>query len=212
MPVKRQLFVTPSSSKKAKTLTEEVQTLKRKVASAKPELRQKSYTVIVPANNSDPIPLIDPTFIVGDEFKLHRVEVTDPTNTTRALGSDQIGKWAMLYSPKQGFTPLDCLPGTSPNDGLNMAYHVDNTKCRMWNRKYYGDYSNRGTVSTNASVSMLLNPLEIGKKFSIPMKLATQTANSTDPTVLHNQIYYAGSAFKIDAAQFLYVTIWFTDS
>lgn len=207
---KRTLFVTPSPRKRAKTtaqLTKDVSKLARQVNANRPEMRQQAYTVDIPANLSDPYPLLDLESILGDEFKLHRIRVTIPAIY---LGTSIVGSWAMLYSPKEGYSAMECLPEpTLRNSPDNLLFTPDATKIRIWDTQQYADYSN-ADAGTPTESTALSRPLELNKKFSIPMKCGNTLANQAAPVTIHNQIYLCGQAPSGETAT-VYVTVWFTD-
>lgn len=209
---KRQLFTTPSSSKRAKTaaaLTNDVAKLTRQFNISRPEIRQKSYVVEVPpgppTGTGVATPLLIPSFILGEEFRLHRIHVSH-----QVIG-EKVNAWGLLYSPKQGFSQDSdlALPNTAYGQE-NYEFIQDQSKQRVWVRAQEGDPRKSQRVTTGGINRV--NFFEMDKKFSIPMKCTTATPNQTDPTVTGNQVYYGGShRFEGEGAP-LRVTIWFTDS
>lgn len=210
---KRALFVSPSPRKRAKTtaqLTKDVTKLARQVNANKPEIRQQSYTITIPASPTGAVPLLDPNTIIGDEYRLHRIFVSLPE--ANAPNTTDAGLWGMLYSPNEGYTPTNCLPDeTSVFSDLNLFYPVNRTKCRQWVMRQYGLLPNAdGAAGTNRRNM----PLELDKKFSIPMKCGTAEASQADPTTVHNQVYLSSSITNSSEAgtTTIYVTVWFTDN
>jgi len=210
MAVKRKLFSSSSSNTKAKqTLTTQVAKLTRQVKSATPELRQKSYAVVVnpgPAvGTGDATPLLIPSFILGDEFRLHRIHVS------HEVKYNEINQWGLLYSPKQGFSEQDdlALPN-APYGQENYEYIQDQSKIRVWARVSESALAGNRRIPTNTSLRCGF--FEMDKKFSIPMKCVTSSPNQTNPTVVGNQIFYGGSNRSDSVPKTLRVTIWFTDN
>lgn len=198
--MKKRKLASGRAAPSAISLDREVRKLKRQVASNAPEVRQQSYTVTVVAANTSAIPLLDPTTIIGDEFKLLRITVHGDADLNSPSG---IGTWGMLYSPNEGYSSLEALPDqTSPHGETNYLYIPDKTRCRVWTRQHKARQS-----QNNESY-----PLVMEKKFGIPMKVGTSLASQADPTVVHNQIFYSGSQVDTASPRTLYVTIWFTDS
>lgn len=190
------------------SLSRDVARLKRQVAANRPEVRQQSYTVTIAPGppTKAPTALIDPSTIIGDEFRLHRITVSYSVPVTdTGVGRDL--QWGLLYSPKQGFSSTD-LVGISPYDPTNWLYIQDSTKQRVWNRFYESEKYGYNSLGDKPSVRLI----SMEKKFSIPMKCANTQPNQQDPTVVHNQIYYVGANTDTTAATTLYVTIWFTDN
>lgn len=195
------------------SLATKVARLQRQVNANKPEIRQESYTITVQADpvSITPIPLIDPSVIVGDEFKLHRIHCAWRAPAQPELGNDLT--YGIMYSPKEGYTEADIpVPSSSAGD-LNDNYLTifNATKQRVWQRRLAQSYFNYSPDVATASGPALA--MEMDYKWTIPMTCGTATATVANPTILHNQVYLMPGNIRGATGQgSLYVTIWYTDN
>lgn len=184
--------------------------LERKVASNTPELRQQSYIVTVAPGpgTQAATPLLAPTNIAGDEFKLHRIRVSHLVPASAEPGPDpQRPTWGQLYSPNVGYTADEGYPTTSRYGDEGYMWDLDRTKQRVWTKKTEKQHDEQRELAATSTFFF-----DLDKRFGIPMICGTTDDDEENPTVVRNQIYYTGSNFSDSGIRDLYVTIWYTDA
>ncbi len=201
MVIKR-VYVSPDGprpTKVPKYLNSRINKLSRAIAAQKPELREESYFVTIPANATAPVPLLvrasmeslDPG---ASEIRLHRIR-TAHTHTI----SDPL--WHTLYSPKSTASPTACLyNAVNAFDVANFLATPDMTQSTV-----YKSLNLTGKIESNLNQQLIT----MDQRFSIPKKIRFDNEILANGNPI-DQFYYIGGNRAVASTRLICVNIWYT--
>ncbi len=201
MAIKR-VYVSPDvprPTKVPKYLNTRINKLSRAIAAQKPELREESYFVTIPANATAPIPLLvrasmESLDAGASEIRLHRIR----TCHVHTVGDPL---WHTLYSPKSTASPTACLyNAANAFDVSNFLATPDMTQSTV-----YKNLNLTGKIESSLTQQLI----SMDQRFSIPKKIRFDNEILANGNPI-DQFYYIGGNRSISVAKTLCVNIWYT--
>jgi len=201
MAIKRGYVPTdgPRPTKVPKYLNSKINKLSRAIAAQKPELREESYFVTIPASATAPIPLLvrasmESLDAGASEIRLHRIRVALTHQPADAL-------WHTLYSPKGTASATACLYNASNAfDITNFLATPDMTQSTV-----YKSLNLTGKIESSLNQQLIT----MDQRFSIPKKIRFDNEILANGNPI-DQFYYIGGNRALATTRNVCVNIWYT--